>query len=475
MLAATPVAATAATPVAMATPVASTAATPVAVATPVATMPMATVTEPMLPMAVPLQPGQALVLPTGSLERVFLGLSWKNVPGKTVDLDCSVVGYTGDGARDEQSTVWYGRRHNGSSQQRKGNSIVHTGDVLKGQDDVLKEAQDAERIYVWLNQIPETLMTVAFAADVFTEGLTFADLTSARVRLVNADTGQELASLSLTAEHLGTMSSTRVLLLARLHRVPGAAGIWSLDAAVEARPRTLREETGPQLDMMVATSAPLAPVVAHPAGLPPTQHAQQIAQVVAHSADLPPTQHAQQGGPAPPPDSKARKRALGCPALAIATAAGIGAATAIFMTSESSPLSASMFEPSLFSSGVDFASSALQAVDFGSAADFFVGGIESVGGNVSGLAGSVGGTVGGFAGGVGETVGGFAGGVGEVAGEVAGGVGDAAGDCFSWCGDCWSSAADNLGDLAGNAGAFAGDAGKAMQGFAEGLGERFDL
>ena len=57
--------------------------------------------KPNAPYTQPLLPGQSVILPTASLKRVFIGLGWNNVPGHTVDLDCSIVGYTADGSRDE--------------------------------------------------------------------------------------------------------------------------------------------------------------------------------------------------------------------------------------------------------------------------------------------------------------------------------------------------------------------------------------
>ena len=59
-------------------------------------------------------------------------MSWRDGnTGQTVDLDCSVVAYDGNGVRSEDSTVWFGRLRNqrrvdAKGKDVEGNSIVHT-------------------------------------------------------------------------------------------------------------------------------------------------------------------------------------------------------------------------------------------------------------------------------------------------------------------------------------------------------------
>lgn len=141
---------------------------------------------------VPLQPGESVILPTKQLQRVFIGLGWNNAAsGQTVDLDCSINAYNNDGTRDDANTVYFGHlRNNAHAKRKTGSSIVHTGDVLKGKQegDDATSGGDMERIYVWLDALPEHIATIAFAADVFTKGVSFASLSNAYVRLVNADT-----------------------------------------------------------------------------------------------------------------------------------------------------------------------------------------------------------------------------------------------------------------------------------------------
>ena len=89
-----------------------------------------------------------------------------------------------------------------------------------------------------------------------------------------------------------------------------------------------------------------------------------------------------QGGGNSAPKSSQRKssKAWVCPALAVGTAAGVAAATAIFMTPS---LSLDMLGAELFSSGVDF--SILEQVDCSAAGEYFEEGLESMGGEASEL------------------------------------------------------------------------------------------
>ena len=54
--------------------------------------------------------------------------------------------------------------------------------------------EDLERIYVDLENLDDAVDALAFEANVYTAGLTFASLEHAYIRLVNADTNQEVES-----------------------------------------------------------------------------------------------------------------------------------------------------------------------------------------------------------------------------------------------------------------------------------------
>jgi len=60
--------------------------------------------------------------------------------------------------------------------------------------------EDLERIYVDLENLEDAVDALAFEANVYTAGLTFASLEHAYIRLVNADTNQEVTTYKETKE-----------------------------------------------------------------------------------------------------------------------------------------------------------------------------------------------------------------------------------------------------------------------------------
>ena len=62
--------------------------------------------------------------------------------------------------------------------------------MLSGQID--GELEDLERIYVDLENIDYNIDCLAFEGNIYTQGVTFDNFSSAYIRLVNADTNQSL-------------------------------------------------------------------------------------------------------------------------------------------------------------------------------------------------------------------------------------------------------------------------------------------
>ena len=149
-----------------------------------------------------LHPGDSLVMPTsgkGALKRVFLGIGWKS--DSRIDVDCVCAPFS-QGVRGEADTVWW--RNTKSTAKKSGSfamkgsvvDIKHTGDVLTPQQGT-HELEDLERIYVDLEHLDPKYDALGFEANVFSQGMSFANLSSAYVRLVNADTNQEIMRCAL--------------------------------------------------------------------------------------------------------------------------------------------------------------------------------------------------------------------------------------------------------------------------------------
>jgi len=111
--------------------------------------------------AIELKPNQAMFLPITQLQRVFLGIGWaeKDRAQGVVDVDCSAVCYS-QGTRRDGDTVWWGNLRNGRSMVDDGaggkteaSTIVHTGDVLTGQQG--GELEDQERPNLQVTSAPQ--------------------------------------------------------------------------------------------------------------------------------------------------------------------------------------------------------------------------------------------------------------------------------------------------------------------------------
>lgn len=174
-----------------------------------------------------------------SLNKVFMGLSWKESSSEVViektkpgllgklfgqkeqeiqikksadpiDLDSSVVCFDSSGNRVE--TVWF-RQYEGLN-----GAIKHMGDNRSGGSGV----GDDERINIDLSRIPQNVTTLIFTVNSFT-GQTFESVEKARCRLVDADTNEEKASIDLTAtgKHKG-------VIMAKIYRVDSGWDIKSI-------------------------------------------------------------------------------------------------------------------------------------------------------------------------------------------------------------------------------------------------------
>jgi len=275
-----------------------------------------------------LEPDDAMVIPCKGgegvpLKRIFLGLGWTKslTQMSKVDVDCVCAPYS-QGVRNEADTVGFFNLNSTTNKRRINRKqtevchIKHSGDVLVGQgSDEVKELGDMERIYVDLENMPMKYDCIAFEANVFTKGCTFANLGSCYVRLVNADTNQELVRCDITnSTELGkAIMSQRVLLLAKLMR---SSDRWVLHACTQPRKEELRKLSGPQPEFSCSTDiATTAPSVA--VGVP-----NPMAEKDRPGAEATPGKR----------DTRASKpkRAFMIGAVAVGTAAGCVAAMALF-------------------------------------------------------------------------------------------------------------------------------------------------
>mmetsp|Transcript_1204 Transcript_1204/g.1580 ORF Transcript_1204/g.1580 Transcript_1204/m.1580 type:complete len:353 (+) Transcript_1204:542-1600(+) len=264
----------------------------------------------------------------------------------TVDVDCSVTGFA-NGHRLAEHTVSYLHLHNGIGNNTA--TIVHTGDILVGQQDTSSPTIDLERIYIDLYNLPLAIDALALEANIYTAGLTFDAIASAYVRIVNADTNQELGRMSL--DDLG---SNRVALFARLFKLQSSSSSsnlqpyqWHLFADFQLREALFRHCDSFQSIMQYGTAAvndppPVATVISN-------DTAPQKRENVSSTTPLKQPQQEKEHSV-----SRQGRKTYAMIPVAVATAAGVAASIAIF--TNAGTLSASNFEPSLFETGVDLTS-----------------------------------------------------------------------------------------------------------------------
>lgn len=184
-------------------------------------------------MSIVLAKGQEISLGKevgGPLSRVLMGLGWdaKELKGflgffgghQEIDLDASCILF--DEAGKMIDAVWFRQL------QSRDGSIRHSGDNRTGEGE-----GDDERILVDLPSVPEHVKTLVFVVNSFT-GENFSQIENAFCRLVDAQTGREIARHDLSCQ-----GAHNAQIIARLYRHEGE---WKMHAIGEnARGLTFQE------------------------------------------------------------------------------------------------------------------------------------------------------------------------------------------------------------------------------------------
>jgi tellurium resistance protein TerD len=148
-------------------------------------------------MAISLNKGANLSLsktdPT--LSNLMVGLGWDVRPtdGQSFDLDASAFMLKNDGkVRTDSDFIFYNQLRSSCG------SVEHTGDNLTGQGD-----GDDESLILQLHKIPLDIERVAVAVtihDAEARKQNFGQVSNAFMRVVNKDTGTEIARYDLTED-----------------------------------------------------------------------------------------------------------------------------------------------------------------------------------------------------------------------------------------------------------------------------------
>lgn len=356
----------------------------------------------VVPPITTLNVGHALQV-APSLKRVFMGLGWGAHQQRSIDIDASCILFSQGSCVDGVS---FAKLHQGVPPIC---SVVHTGDVLTGQKKESTGLCDQERMYVWAERLPATVDCLVFVCNIYTPNTSFNDLSEAYIRMVNADTNQEIGRLSLAGNSL--QNNADQMIFGKMYRYGGQWQFMGLGMPLQSSSKDGR------------TWRSLLPAI-HKSGcaLPPLSLS--TANTVPNSKPQQPT---------------AVKRS---PKIARASPAGILAATAIFA---GAALSFSMLESDLFESGVDFVN--LDAVTVGMPEVPLGDGFEWAGDAAGGAAGAI--------------------------GDAAGDAGSALGSLVGNAGQMAEQAVEAAGKLAGDMGekitAVAGNAGETLAGLGSGI------
>ena len=175
-------------------------------------------------MAVNLQKGQKISLEKeagGALSSVVMGLGWDVAKKKglfgfgggnqSIDLDASCFMF--DDNNRPVDLVWFRQLRS------KDGSIQHSGDNLTGEGD-----GDDEQIAVNLARVPAQVKSLVFTVNNFT-GQDFSQVENAYCRLVDGQSGKEIARYDLSAQ-----GSHNAQIMAKLYRHNGE---WKMHAIGE--------------------------------------------------------------------------------------------------------------------------------------------------------------------------------------------------------------------------------------------------
>lgn len=144
-----------------------------------------------------------------SLKNVHVGLGWdaRATDGADFDLDasCFMLGVNGK-VRSDADFIFYNQLKDAVG------SVEHTGDNRTGDGE-----GDDEVIYVYLDRVPQDVKTMAFTVTIHEADKrhqNFGMVQSAYIRLVNKDTGKEVARYDLSED----ASTNTAMIFGELYR-----------------------------------------------------------------------------------------------------------------------------------------------------------------------------------------------------------------------------------------------------------------
>ena len=133
---------------------------------------------------------------TNALDNLMVGLGWdvNNFQGAAFDLDASVFMVDGnEKVLNNSGFIFYGQPSDPAG------SVVHSGDNKTGEGE-----GDDERIKVVLSKVPADIQKIIFTVTIYeckTRNQNFGQVSNAYIRVINADTNEELLRYDLGEDY----------------------------------------------------------------------------------------------------------------------------------------------------------------------------------------------------------------------------------------------------------------------------------
>ena len=162
-----------------------------------------------------------------NLNEVRVGLGWdiNNASSVAFDLDAQVILIGANGrARSQQDLIFYNNLTSSCG------SVVHQGDNQTGAG-----TGDDEVVNVYLSKVPQDVQKIEFMAtihDAQQRGQNFGQVSNAYIRLVDNQTGQQLAKFDLSEDYSTFIS----IILGEIYRHNGE---WKFNATGQGRTEDL--------------------------------------------------------------------------------------------------------------------------------------------------------------------------------------------------------------------------------------------
>ncbi|KAF4711341.1 hypothetical protein FOZ63_007426 [Perkinsus olseni] len=170
-------------------------------------------------------------------QQIVCGLGWDTTFGQ-VDLDVSCV--LMDKSGEVLETVFFGNLRSERRHSAVG-AVVHTGDNLTGEG-----SGDDEQVILHMDQFGPSVYNIFFVINIYTRGVTFAQVANPYCRVVDASTGAELCRY-----RLNDAGQQNALVIARLARNP--TGNFGFHALGVSSTGTIWKDTVPDLQRLVQT------------------------------------------------------------------------------------------------------------------------------------------------------------------------------------------------------------------------------